>query len=52
MIDFIFKGTINVDIGDKNVFLEDFNKFLNSKKASFKGTIEVREFEDAEVVDD
>ena len=51
MIDYIFKGVISIDTTD-DAFVKDFNKFLESNKAKFKGTLEVIKYDDAEIVDD
>lgn len=52
MIDFIFNGTISIDNENKDAFIEDFNKFLESQKAVFSGVVRINEFEDAEIIDD
>lgn len=52
MTDFIFNGTISIATENKDAFIEDFRKFLEAKKANFKGTLGINEFEDAEIVND
>lgn len=52
MTDFIFKGTISITTENKDAFIEDFNKFLESQKATFKGIIRINEFDDAEIIND
>lgn len=51
MTDFIFNGIISVAT-DKDAFIEDFNNFLNSSNAYFKGTLRISEFDDAEIIND
>ena len=47
------QGDINAHIHkNKDAFIEDFNNFLVSREAAFKGTIRVIEFDDAEIIDD
>lgn len=52
MVDFILNGVICLSANDKDTFLEDFNKFLESKKAIFKGSIRINEFDNAEIIED
>lgn len=52
MIDFIINGTICISLKDKDVFLQNFKKFLNENNAVFKGNIRIMEFENAEIIDD
>mgnify|MGYP000015435511 CR=1 FL=1 len=52
MTDFIFNGTISVTTDNKDAFIEDFNKFLETQNATFKGVLRAIEFDDAEIVDD
>lgn len=52
MTDFVFNGTISITTENKDAFIKDFNKFLESQKATFKGVIRIDEFDDAEIIDD
>lgn len=52
MTDMIFNGKISISTDSKDAFIEDFNKFLESKKAVFRGAIRIDEFDDAEIIDD
>lgn len=52
MTDFIFNGTISITTDNKDAFIEDFNKFLESKGAIFQGVLRTIEFDDAEIIDD
>lgn len=52
MIDFIFNGTISIATENKDTFIEDFNKFLESQKATFRGIVRVDEFDDVEIIND
>lgn len=51
MNDFYFNGTISLN-SDKDIFIKDFNEFLNKHDAIFKGSIRVDEFEEAEIIND
>ena len=52
MVDIIFNGYISIEDKNKDAFIEDFNNFLVSREAAFKGTIRVIEFDDPEIIDD
>lgn len=52
MTDFVFNGTISIATENKDAFIEDFRKFLEAKKANFRGSLRINEFDDAEIVDD
>ncbi len=52
MIDIIFNGCISKEDKNKDAFIEDFNNFLVSREAAFKGTVRVIEFDDAKIIDD
>lgn len=52
MTDFVLNGTISITTENKDAFIEDFNKFLETQKATFRGVVRINEFDDAEIVDD
>lgn len=52
MTDFIFNGTISITTDNKDAFIEDFNKFLETKEAVFQGVLRTIEFDSAEIIDD
>lgn len=52
MLDFIFNGTISTTNKNKDLFLEDFTKFLQDHNASFKGSLRIDEFDEVEIIND
>lgn len=52
MTDFVLNGTISITTENKDAFIEDFNKFLETQEATFRGVVRINEFDDAEIVDD
>lgn len=52
MTDIIFNGTISITTESKDSFINEFNKFLESKNATFRGVIRINEFDDVEIIDD
>lgn len=52
MIDFIFKGKITLNSNNKEEFINNFNLFLEKNNASFTGSLNFIEFEEAIVIED
>lgn len=52
MIDIVFNGAIQINNDQEKTFLEDFDKFLSTHNARFKGTIRAFEFDEAEIIEE
>lgn len=52
MIDIILRGKLVYSGDDPNLFLNNFNRFLENEQTVFKGQIHVNQFEEAEIVED